>query len=119
MLHSASATALATLAGIVALAVWIAGRADPLLGEHDSGKIVIDEVAGMIVALAGSAPNAAAIALAFALFRVLDVTKPWPAGEIDRNLPGGPGVVLDDVVSGIYANALVRVLLFVTAGAAG
>jgi phosphatidylglycerophosphatase A len=95
----------------VAAAVWVADRADHVLGEHDSGRIVVDEVVGMMVALLWIPPTVLNVALAFAMFRVLDVVKPWPAGFIDRRMPGGAGVVLDDVVSGIYANLLLRLLL--------
>jgi phosphatidylglycerophosphatase A len=82
-----------------------------VLGEHDSGRIVIDEIAGMLVALAGLPRQARAVGLAFVLFRILDVVKPWPAGWIDRRLPGGAGVVLDDIVSGVYANLAARIVL--------
>ncbi len=93
---------------LTAAACWVAGRAEEILGEHDSGEIVIDEVVGMLVALLWIPPTFPNLFLAFALFRVFDVVKLWPAGEIDRRMPGGAGVVLDDVVSGIYANLLLR-----------
>jgi len=106
--------ALLLVAAVVA-AVAIADRADRLIGEHDSGRIVIDEIAGMLVALAGLPPSALAIALAFTAFRVFDIAKPWPAGAVDRSWPGGAGVVLDDVVSGVYANLVARALLALAA----
>jgi len=96
---------------LTAAACWIAGRAEQVLGEHDPGEIVIDEVVGMLITLLWVPPSVLNLVLAFLLFRVLDVVKPWPAGEIDRRLPGGAGVVLDDVVSGIYANVLMRLML--------
>jgi phosphatidylglycerophosphatase A len=102
--------ALGVLAVAVALSWWVAGRADRLLTAHDDGSIVIDEVAGMLVALAGHGHAWGTIALVFVLFRVLDVMKPWPAGWIDRRLGGGAGVVLDDVASGVYANLLAHLL---------
>ena len=92
-------------------ACWVAGRAEKILGEHDSGKIVIDEILGMVVALLWIEPTLQSITLAFVVFRLLDILKPWPAGWIDRSLPGGSGVVLDDVVSGFYANLIVRLVL--------
>ncbi|HZR82106.1 MAG TPA: phosphatidylglycerophosphatase A [Candidatus Binatia bacterium] len=96
----------------VAMAVWIAAEADAAMGEHDSGRIVVDEVLGMLVALAGLPRTAWGIAVAFVLFRVFDVVKVWPASAIDRRVAGGAGVVLDDVVSGIYANVAARLVLW-------
>lgn len=115
VLHRSSPLAALLLVAAVVAAVAIADRADRLIGEHDSGRIVIDEIAGMLVALAGLPPSALAIALAFTAFRVFDIAKPWPAGAVDRSWPGGAGVVLDDVVSGVYANLVVRALLALAA----
>jgi len=92
-------------------ACWIAGRAEVLLQEHDSHVIVIDEIVGYLAATLFMSPTWAATLVAFFVFRALDVIKPYPAGAIDRSLPGGPGVVLDDVVSGIYANLVTRAVL--------
>lgn len=99
------------LALAVVGAIVVAGRADALLGEHDSGKIVIDEIVGMAIALAGFPPTWTNVVVIFVLFRVLDVVKIWPASHFDRKTPGGAGVVLDDVVSGIYANLVARIIL--------
>ena len=65
----------------------------------------------MAIALVGFAPTWTNVGVIFVIFRVLDVVKPWPASYCDREIPGGAGVVLDDVVSGIYANFVARVLL--------
>jgi len=101
---------LLTWVAAVALACWIAGRAEALLGEHDSGVIVIDEIVGYLAATLFLAPTWEHTWLAFFVFRALDVLKPFPAGAIDRRMPGGAGVVLDDVVSGLYSNVITRVL---------
>jgi phosphatidylglycerophosphatase A len=97
----------------VAFAVWIAGRAEAILREHDSHAIVIDEIVGYLGATLFMAPTWKNTLIAFLMFRALDVIKPFPAGAIDRSMPGGAGVVLDDVVSGLYANLATRVLLAV------
>lgn len=102
---------LVLLAIATGAAIAIAGRADAILQQHDSGKIVIDEIVGMAIALAGFAPTWLNVIAIFLIFRVLDVVKPWPASHFDRAVPGGAGVVLDDVVSGVYANLIARVLL--------
>ena len=61
--------------------------------------------------LAGFPPTWTNVVVIFLIFRVLDVVKIWPASYCDREMPGGAGVVLDDVVSGIYANLLARIIL--------
>ncbi|MGD0946509.1 MAG: phosphatidylglycerophosphatase A [Candidatus Binatia bacterium] len=102
-----------TYLGSVAAACWIAGLAEIYLQEHDSHKIVIDEVVGYLAATLFFTPTWRHALAAFVIFRALDVIKPYPAGYIDKHAPGGAGVVLDDVVSGIYSNLALRVLLAV------
>jgi len=102
---------LTIVAGLVAPSCWVAGIADRSFPEHDNGKIVIDEVAGMLLALVWHPPTLLNVATLFLLFRFFDVVKVWPANRIDRRLGGGAGVVLDDLVSGIYANLAGRLLL--------
>jgi phosphatidylglycerophosphatase A len=95
---------LSTLA-FTLFACWISGFGEELFGEHDSGKIVIDEVAGFLVTMTALPPSWQSIAAGFFLFRLFDVTKPQPARWFDRSLKNGYGVVLDDVAAGIYACA--------------
>ena len=101
---------LVTFCGLVAAAIVIAGEAEALFGERDSGKITIDEVAGYIAATLFLRPSLAVIVASFLLFRFFDVVKLWPASYFDREAQGGQGVVLDDVVSGVYANLALRVV---------
>jgi phosphatidylglycerophosphatase A len=101
---------LAVVASILA-ACWVAGRAEAYLQEHDSGKIVIDEVVGFLAATLFLPASWSCTLAAFVVFRILDVIKPFPAGWIDANMPGGYGVTLDDVVSGLYTNLVLHVLL--------
>jgi len=104
---------LLTYGGMVAAACWIAGLAEHVFQEHDSHKIVIDEVVGYLAATLFLTPTWPHALAAFLTFRALDVFKPFPAGYVDKNFPGGYGVVLDDVVSGIYSNLVVHALLAV------
>ncbi len=104
------ATVVALLAIASALSMLIAGRASRIYGVHDSSRIVLDEVCGMAIAGALLPPTAWNLGLAFLVFRVFDIVKPFPAGHFDRNVKNGFGVVADDVVAGIYANLVVRVL---------
>jgi len=96
--YSLALPALAALAGI-----WICGRGAKKLGGGDHPGIVWDEFAGCWITLA-LVPAGALWALGgIALFRLLDIVKPWPIKWLDRNLKGGVGVMLDDVVAGIMA----------------
>jgi phosphatidylglycerophosphatase A len=93
---------------------WVAGRAEQILHEHDSHAIVIDEVVGYLAATLFLAPTWGHALTAFFIFRILDIVKPFPASYVDERVPGGYGVVLDDVVSGVYANIATRLFfLFV------
>ena len=80
--------------------------------------MVIDEIVGIWISLAGIAPGVVTFIAAFIFFRLFDVLKPEPARSLER-LPGGWGIMLDDVVAGIYANAATRALLFLWALFAG
>jgi phosphatidylglycerophosphatase A len=95
----------------VGVACWAAGRADHLLAEQDSSKIVIDEVVGYLAATLFLEPTWTTVWIAFVIFRVFDMIKPFPANYADRELHGGVGVVLDDVISGLYANLATRLVL--------
>ncbi len=96
---------------VVAVAVWAAGRAEDALGGSDHSAIVVDEVAGMVVAGILLPGSWVALALALVLFRLFDVVKPYPANVIDARVGGGLGVVGDDLVAGLYAGLAGRVIL--------
>ena len=99
---------LAAAAVVTAIGIPASGEAEKTLG-HDAKPIVIDEVAGMLVSavglrhLAGSR-GAAEFLLLFGLFRVFDIAKPWPVRQ-SQALPGGWGVVVDDLLAGVYSAA--------------
>ena len=96
---------IALCVGVTIGAIAASARADRAFGEHDAGKIVVDEVAGFFWTMAAVAHRGdwTLLAAGFVLFRIADIVKPPPARAIDRRLPGGPGVVLDDVVAGWWA----------------
>jgi len=104
------AYALVVLA-VVLIGIWAAGVAEEALGGHDHSRIVIDEVSGMLMAGIFLPGTWMATGLAFVLFRIFDVLKPFPAGLIDGRVHGGLGVVGDDLVAGIYAGLLGRLIL--------
>ena len=95
---------------LLAPAIWSAGSTARQVGKKDPQIVVIDEVIGQWIALAGAALySPAAWIAAFLLFRAFDIWKPWPVRQLEQ-LPGGSGIVLDDVMAGIYA-ALVLYLV--------
>lgn len=92
---------------LLAVAIWAAGAADRAWGTHDSGRIVIDEVVGYLVTVSVLPRDDWRVLLAgFVAFRFFDIVKPPPVRWLDRNLPGGAGVVLDDVAAGIMGAAV-------------
>lgn len=93
--------------GLVALAflvgIWLCGKTAEDLKVHDHGGIVWDEFVGMWIALGLFPDQIYGVLMAFALFRLFDVVKPWPIGWLDERLPGGLGIMVDDVVAGFMA----------------
>jgi len=85
--------------------VWVCGESAKRLGVHDHGGIVWDEVVGMMLTMTLVEPSITALLLGFGLFRLMDIAKPWPIRDIDHRLDGGLGIMLDDVLAGIYAAA--------------
>ena len=93
-------------AGLIAAGIWICGESARRIGVHDHPGIVWDEIAGMYVTLLVVPPQIALWALAFGLFRLFDIWKPWPIRDLDHRLAGGTGIMLDDLVAALYAAVL-------------
>jgi phosphatidylglycerophosphatase A len=102
--------AVVTTVGLVFFSVWIASQAQRLIRTKDAPCIVIDEMAGMAVAMLGLPLTVLNLALGFIVFRLLDIIKPFPARHLDANVSGGWGIVMDDVVAGLYCNMLLRAI---------
>ena len=98
------ATAVLLLAG-----VWICGQSSRAPGTHDHGGIVWDEVVGYLVAMGLGPTGWPWIVLGFVLFRAFDIGKPWPISFIERRVGGGSGIMLDDVVAGVYSALTMQV----------
>lgn len=96
------------LVGLAMIAILVAGHAARLLSAKDPQIIVIDEIAGFALANFLS-DTATAIVGAFVLFRLFDIAKVYPARRLER-LPGGAGVVLDDLLAGLYVFVILRLL---------
>ena len=102
---------LAVVLAITLVGVWAAAVADRVWATHDSGRIVIDEVAGYLFTLAlVDRSDWLTLVVGFAVFRALDIAKPPPVRWLDEHLPGGWGVVLDDVAAGVIGMAVMRVV---------
>lgn len=96
---------------VTGIAIWAAERADRAWGTHDSGRIVIDEVAGYMATMTLVDRGAwIPLAVGFVVFRALDIIKPPPIRWLDENLPGGWGVVLDDTAAGVLGMAIMVAL---------
>ena len=95
---------------LIPMAVWTSQIAQKLLGKNDPSEVVIDEVAGLFLAVLLIPLSWFNFILAFLLFRMFDILKPFPIGMIDRSIKGGTGIVLDDLVAGIYANLCIRII---------
>ncbi|MGH8128205.1 MAG: phosphatidylglycerophosphatase A family protein [Gammaproteobacteria bacterium] len=107
-LHLAGPVPYAIVTLVIAVAgVWLCGHAARRLGVHDHPGINLDEVAGQLIACAMAPLDWRWFGLAFVLFRLFDILKPWPIGWLDRRLGGGLGIMADDIAAGIVAGALV------------
>ena len=91
--------------------IWLCGYTGKALGVHDHGGIVWDEIVGFWVTMIAVPLAWQWILLGFVLFRIFDIVKPWPVGLADRRLRGGLGVMLDDLLAGLYALACMHIAL--------
>jgi phosphatidylglycerophosphatase A len=105
----------AVVAGVIGLGIWICGESARRLGRHDDQRIVLDEIAGVLLtSLAVVEKDVVGLALVFVFFRFFDIVKPWPIRDVDHSLKGGLGIMLDDLIAALYAAvcvATIRVLL--------
>jgi phosphatidylglycerophosphatase A len=102
---------LITITALTCLAWYLSEEAEKLFGQKDAPCIVIDEIAGMQWTLFLVAPAALHVAVGFLLFRLFDILKPFPARFFQERLPGGYGVVADDLAAAAYAAAVLHVLM--------
>ena len=96
------------------IGTWAAGRAEDLLGRKDSPSIVIDEIAGYLISMFMVTSSWGFVLAGFLIFRVFDIVKPWPLNRL-QDVHGGPGVMLDDIGAGVYANVVLQIAAFLIA----
>ncbi len=101
---------LATLLSVV-LGVYVCDQAAKKLQVHDYGGIVWDEIAGLLITLWGVSLTWQHLLLGFVLFRVFDIFKPWPINWLDRHVEGGLGIMLDDVLAGVFAALCLQLVI--------
>jgi phosphatidylglycerophosphatase A len=103
----------AVLLGVFIVGTWACGRAEIVMNRKDPGCVVVDELFGQWLALLffGAMP-VWYLPIAFALFRVFDILKPWPVKWAETAFPGGFGVMLDDGVAGLYALGCLHLIAF-------
>lgn len=102
------------VAAVCAAGVWLCGESARRLGQHDHPGIVWDEIAGYLLAMLAAPPGWPWIVAGFCLFRLFDIWKPWPIRDLDHGLSGGAGIMLDDLVAGGYAAAVMLTVRFMT-----
>jgi phosphatidylglycerophosphatase A len=91
--------------------IWLCERTSEKLGVHDHGGIVWDEFIGMWITLLWVPLSLSTLVIGFALFRLFDIAKPWPIGYLDKRVHGGLGIMIDDVIAGVFANVCLQLIL--------
>ena len=91
---------------VTAIGIWASGETEKALDGKDPGEVVIDEVAGYLVTMLMVPVNLWTLAGAFVVFRLFDILKPWPIGWLDKKVHGGLGIMLDDLLAGLYGLAV-------------
>ena len=97
---------------VIAIGTWAAGHVDRMFGTKDDSTIVIDEIAGFLVAMYLIPFSWGNVVAGFFLFRAFDIVKPWPLRRLER-VSGGLGVMLDDIGAGIYTNIVLQIIIVV------
>lgn len=92
--------------------VYLCGKTSADMGVHDHGGIVWDEFVGYWITMFAAPPGWLWIVVGFVLFRLFDIIKPWPISWVDKQVAGGLGIMLDDVLAGLMALAVLQLLVF-------
>jgi len=88
---------------VCVVGIWICGRSSDLLGVHDHSGIVWDEFAGYFVTMIAAPEGWIWVVIGFALFRLFDIWKPWPISVLDKKVHGGLGIMIDDILAGVFS----------------
>lgn len=104
---------LSLTAGLFIAGIWICGRTARDMGQHDHGGIVWDEIVGYLITMIAVPVTWYWLLLGFLLFRFFDIVKPWPIRWIDQRVAGGFGIMLDDLIAGVFAALLLHMFIWV------
>lgn len=112
LLHSLSLPIyLAVLAGLFLVGFLAAGEAEKIMDNRDPGAVVIDEIVGILITMTAVPAAPLTMILGFILFRIFDIAKPFPVNFFDQRFHGGLGIMLDDVVAGIYSLVILQLIV--------
>lgn len=92
--------------------IWLCEITSKDLGVHDHSGIVWDEIVGYLITMFAVPAHLTWIVAGFILFRIFDIWKPWPIGLIDKQVKGGLGIMLDDVLAGVFALIVIHIMMF-------
>ena len=101
---------LSVIAGLFIVGSFVAGEAEKILDNRDPGVVVIDEIVGILITMIAAPVTPLTMALGFILFRIFDIAKPFPVNFFDQHFHGGLGIMLDDVVAGIYSLIIMQLI---------
>ena len=102
---------LAVIASIFLLGTFAAGEAEKIMDHPDPGLVGIDEIVGMLITMIAIPATPLLMVLGFILFRIFDIWKPFPVNFFDQRFHGGLGIMLDDIMAGIYSLIILHVLI--------
>lgn len=88
---------------VCVVGIWICDKSSNMLGVHDHSGIVWDEFAGYFITMIAAPTGLVWIVIGFVLFRLFDILKPWPISYLDKKVSGGLGIMIDDIVAGVFA----------------
>lgn len=95
---------------LLVIGIWAAGETCQILKKKDASQVVMDEIVGMMVTMIGLPLTPYWLLVGFFVFRILDIVKPSPAKYFDEKVAGGVGVMMDDVIAGIYGNIILQLM---------
>jgi phosphatidylglycerophosphatase A len=107
--HPSTPALMAMVVAGTVLGIMAADAAEEVIGEADSGHVIIDEFIGYLLSVVSVPHTYAYLAAAFLLFRFFDILKPFPIRKVEETLPGGWGVMADDIVAGVITNLVLQI----------
>ncbi len=98
---------------IIVFSIWLCEKVSRDISSHDHQGMCVDEIVGYLVTMIGAPHGFLWIAAGFGLFRLFDIWKPWPINVVDQRVHGGFGMILDDVLAGVYSLLILKLMSWV------